>query len=111
VNQGQYGIHILLVAPQEYINIYSTRRLSTCQRSRLIPSLRLRRSWTGSRPSTQTGAQAARTAAKEEHKDHEGPHRYKEFGRIATAGGVCARKVAFVAGRPLRLPRTLLQRT
>jgi len=26
VNQAEYGIHILVVAPQEYVNIYSTRR-------------------------------------------------------------------------------------
>jgi len=29
VNQAQYGIHILVVAPQEYVNIYSTRRGTT----------------------------------------------------------------------------------
>jgi len=28
-NQAEYGIQILVVAPQEYVNIYSTRRL-TC---------------------------------------------------------------------------------
>jgi len=27
VNQAEYGIHILVVAPQEYVNIDSTRRL------------------------------------------------------------------------------------
>jgi len=27
VNQAEYGIHILLVALQEYVNIYSTRRM------------------------------------------------------------------------------------
>jgi len=27
VNQAGYVIHILLVAPQEYVNIYSTRRV------------------------------------------------------------------------------------
>ena len=25
-NQAEYGIHILVVAPQEYVNTYSTRR-------------------------------------------------------------------------------------
>ena len=29
VNQAEYGIHILVVAPQEYVNIYSTRRVVT----------------------------------------------------------------------------------
>ena len=27
VHQAKYGIHILVVAPQEYVNIYSTRRI------------------------------------------------------------------------------------
>jgi len=27
VNQAEYSIPILLVAPQEYVNIYSTRRV------------------------------------------------------------------------------------
>jgi len=27
VNQAEYGIHVLLVAPQEYVNIYSTCRI------------------------------------------------------------------------------------
>jgi len=27
VNQAEYGIHVLVVAPQEYVNIYSTRRV------------------------------------------------------------------------------------
>jgi len=31
VNQAEYVIHILVVAPQEYVNIYSTRRLRTLQ--------------------------------------------------------------------------------
>jgi len=26
-NQAEYGIHILVVAPQEYVNVYSTRRV------------------------------------------------------------------------------------
>jgi len=26
VNQAEYGIHIRVVAPQKYVNIYSTRR-------------------------------------------------------------------------------------
>jgi len=26
VNQAEYGIHICVVAPQEYVNLYSTRR-------------------------------------------------------------------------------------
>jgi len=30
VNQAEYGIHIFLVAPQEYVNIYLTRRIRTC---------------------------------------------------------------------------------
>jgi len=31
VNQAKYGIHILVVAPQEYVNTYSTRGVSiTC---------------------------------------------------------------------------------
>jgi len=30
VNQAEYGIHIRVVAPQEYVNIYSTRRVVTC---------------------------------------------------------------------------------
>jgi len=29
VNQAEYGIHILVIAPQEYVNIYSTRRVAT----------------------------------------------------------------------------------
>jgi len=29
VNQMEYVIHILVVAPQEYVNIYSTRRVTT----------------------------------------------------------------------------------
>jgi len=29
VDQAEYDIHILVVAPQEYVNIYSTRRTST----------------------------------------------------------------------------------
>ena len=28
VNRAEYGIHILVVAPQEYVNIYSTRRVA-----------------------------------------------------------------------------------
>jgi len=28
VNQAEYAIHVLVVAPQEYVNIYSTRRIS-----------------------------------------------------------------------------------
>jgi len=27
-NQAEYVIHILVIAPQEYVNIYSTRRLA-----------------------------------------------------------------------------------
>jgi len=27
INQAEYGIHILVVAPPEYVNIYSTRRV------------------------------------------------------------------------------------
>jgi len=27
--QAEYGIHILVVAPQEYVNIYSTHRILT----------------------------------------------------------------------------------
>ena len=30
VNQAGYGLHILLVAPQEYVNIYSTRSVTAC---------------------------------------------------------------------------------
>jgi len=30
VNQAESVIHILVVAPQEYVNIYSTRRLGSC---------------------------------------------------------------------------------
>jgi len=30
VNQAEYAIHLLVVAPQEYVNIYSTRRVRTC---------------------------------------------------------------------------------
>jgi len=33
VNQAEYGIHILVVAPQEYLNIYSTRRTETFKRT------------------------------------------------------------------------------
>ena len=29
MNQAEYGIHIRVVAPQEYVNIYSTRRMPT----------------------------------------------------------------------------------
>jgi len=29
VHQAGYGIHILVVAPQEYVNVYSTRRVLT----------------------------------------------------------------------------------
>jgi len=29
VNQAEYGIHILVLAPQEHVNIYSTRRFAT----------------------------------------------------------------------------------
>jgi len=29
VNQAEFGIHILVVASQEYVNIYSTRRMPT----------------------------------------------------------------------------------
>ena len=28
VHQAEYGIHILVVVPQEYVNIYSTRRVT-----------------------------------------------------------------------------------
>jgi len=28
VDQAEYGIHVLVVAPHEYVNIYSTRRVS-----------------------------------------------------------------------------------
>jgi len=29
VNQAEYGIHIRVIAPQEYVNIYSMRRTTT----------------------------------------------------------------------------------
>jgi len=29
VNQAEYGIHVLVFAPQEYVNIYSTRRCAS----------------------------------------------------------------------------------
>jgi len=29
VHQAEYGIHFLVVAPQEYVNTYSTRRVPT----------------------------------------------------------------------------------
>jgi len=28
VHQAEYGIHTLMAAPQEYVNIYSTRRVA-----------------------------------------------------------------------------------
>jgi len=38
VNQAEYGIHILVLAPQEYVDINSTRRINTrrweCDRTR-----------------------------------------------------------------------------
>jgi len=34
LNQAEYVIHICVVAPQEYVNIYSTRRVRT-ERSNL----------------------------------------------------------------------------
>ena len=35
LNQAEYVIHIRVVAPQEYVNIYSTRRAVTCFSSSL----------------------------------------------------------------------------
>ena len=32
-NQAGYGIHIIVVAPQEYVNIYSTRRSASLEKS------------------------------------------------------------------------------
>jgi len=34
VNQAEYVIHILVVAPQEFVNAYSTRRAGFCFQSR-----------------------------------------------------------------------------
>jgi len=36
VNQAENVVHILVVAPQEYVNIYSTRRLTTHSSLRLV---------------------------------------------------------------------------
>jgi len=40
VDQAEYVIHILVVAPHEYMNIYSTRRTRTCGLTR--PQIGLR---------------------------------------------------------------------
>jgi len=36
VNQAEYGIHSLVVAPQKYVNIYSTRRMTKVHRTLMI---------------------------------------------------------------------------
>jgi len=37
VNQAEHDIHIPVVAPQEYVNIYSTRRLLAAERVAVPP--------------------------------------------------------------------------
>jgi len=36
-NQAEHGIHILVVAPQEYVNVYSTRRRRCVMQAVLCP--------------------------------------------------------------------------
>jgi len=38
VNQAEYGISILVVVPQEYVNTYSTRRWVSSERRMFVPS-------------------------------------------------------------------------
>jgi len=39
LNQAEYGIHIRVVAPQEYVNIYSTRRKLCAYAGTILPTL------------------------------------------------------------------------